>query len=57
MVAERVPRKLADEAVILVEIVPRVGEHELWVDAAGVSKAGGGDLERTLGIGFRVDTE
>ena len=34
MVAERVPRQLAHEAVVLVEVVARVREHELGVDRA-----------------------
>ena len=34
VVAERVPRQLAGEPVILVEVVPGVREHELRVDAA-----------------------
>ena len=33
VVAERVPRQLAREPVVLVEVVARVGEHELRVDA------------------------
>ena len=32
MVAERVPRELAGEAVILVEVVPRVREDEIGID-------------------------
>ena len=34
MVAERVPRQLADEAVILVQVVPRVREDQIRLDRA-----------------------
>ena len=33
MVAERVPCQVAHEAMVLMEIVARVGEHEVGVDA------------------------
>ena len=37
MVAERVPRQLADEPVILMKVVARVSEHEVGIDRASSS--------------------
>ena len=37
VVAERVPRELADEAVILVEVMPRVREDQIGIDSAFIS--------------------